>query len=61
MAILFILNVAVMIIIGRIWPKKDPYQLEYTGQVEITPYKYVKQVGISIVAVVVVIYIAFAK
>ena len=61
MAILFILNVAVMLIIGRIWPKKDPYQLEYTGQVEITPYKYVKQVGVAVVATVVVIYIAFAK
>ena len=46
---------------GKIWPKAVPFKLEYTNQVEITPYKYVKQVGIGIVAIVVLIYIYFAQ
>lgn len=61
MAILFILNIILMLVIGKIWPKAVPFKLEYTNQVEITPYKYVKQVGIGIVAIVVLIYIYFAQ
>lgn len=61
MAILFLLNVGVMLLIGKWRPMAEPYRLEYTNQVEITPYKYVKQVGFVIVALVVLIYIYFAK
>ncbi len=61
MAILFLLNVLIMLVIGWIKPKAEAYQLEYTQQVEITPYKYVKQVGIAVVVIVVCIYIWFAK
>ena len=61
MAILFLLNVLIMLVIGWIKPKTEAYQLEYTQQVEITPYKYVKQVGIAVVVIVVLIYIWFAK
>jgi SSS family solute:Na+ symporter len=61
MALLFLMNVIIMLVIGKFWPKTDPYQLEYTNQVEITPYKYVNQVGIVIVVIVVGIYIYFAQ
>ncbi len=61
MAVLFLLNVAIMLIIGKFRPKPDPFVLEYTNQVEITPYRYVKQVGLSVVVIVILIYIAFAK
>ncbi|MDG1571807.1 solute:sodium symporter family transporter [Robiginitalea sp. M366] len=61
MAILFLLNVGIMLLIGKFRPKADPYVLEYTQQVDITPYKHVKRVGIAIVLIVVLIYILFAK
>jgi SSS family solute:Na+ symporter len=61
MALLFLMNVIIMLVIGKFWPKTDPYQLEYTNQVEITPYKYVNQLGIVIVVIVVAIYIYFAQ
>ncbi|WP_373072058.1 solute:sodium symporter family transporter [Zeaxanthinibacter enoshimensis] len=61
MAILFVLNVALMLIIGKIWPRKDDYAQEYTRQVDIEPYRYVKAVGIGIVILVVGIYIYFAN
>lgn len=61
MAILFLLNAAIMLIIGKIKPRATPYVQEYTKQVEIKPYKYVKQIGLMICLIVIVIYVIFAK
>lgn len=60
MAILFLLNIAIMLFIGRIKPRAEEYVQEYTKQVDITPWKYVKQVGLAICFIVVGIYIYFA-
>lgn len=60
MAILFVLNVSIMLIIGKLKPRKEPYILEYTEQVDITPWKYVKQAGIAICIIVFSVYIYFA-
>lgn len=61
MAALFVLNVVIMLIIGKIWPQKEAFELKYTEQVSIEPYKHVKQVGIAICVIVIGIYIYFAK
>lgn len=61
MAILFILNSAIMLIIGAIYPRKEAFILQYTEQVDITPYKYVRHVGIAVCVIVVSIYIYFSK
>ncbi len=61
MAILFLANIAIMLLIGKLKPRATPYVQEYTKQVEITPFKYVKQFGAIIVIIVVGIYIYFAK
>lgn len=60
MAILFVLNVVIMLIIGKLKPREEPYILEYTKQVDITPWKYTKQAGITICVIVVGVYIYFA-
>ncbi|WP_034917802.1 solute:sodium symporter family transporter [Gillisia sp. CAL575] len=60
MAILFLLNIAIMLIIGKFKPREEPYILEYTKQVDITPWKYTKQVGIAICVTVIGVYIYFA-
>lgn len=60
MAILFVLNVTIMLVIGKIWPRHEPYLQEHTKQVDITPWKYVKPVGILIIAVVIGIYAYFS-
>ncbi len=60
MAILFLLNVGIMLLIGKLKPIKEPYIQEYTEQVDITPWKYVKQTGIAICIIVIGIYIYFA-
>mgnify|MGYP001129105586 CR=1 FL=1 len=61
MAILFVSNILIMLLIGKFMPRKEPFELQYTQQVNIEPYKYVKQVGLVVVAIVVGIYIYFAK
>jgi SSS family solute:Na+ symporter len=60
MAILFVFNVIIMLIIGRLYPRDTDFVLPYTKQVDITPYKYVRQVGIAVCIIVVAIYVYFA-
>ena len=60
MAILFSFNVLLMLAIGYFKPRTEEFELEYTKQVDITPWKLVKPMGIVIAAIVILIYIAFA-
>ncbi|MBC3845347.1 solute:sodium symporter family transporter [Winogradskyella echinorum] len=60
MAILFLLNVAIMLFIGKLKPRKEVFVHKYTEQVDITPWKYVKQVGVLICIIVIGVYIYFA-
>jgi len=60
MAILFIMNIIIMLIIGKIKPRTEPFEQAYTRQVDITPWKYVKQVGILVCIIVVGIYLWFS-
>ena len=60
MAILFLLNSAIMLVIGKIKPREEDYVQEYTEQVDITPWKHVKLAGIAICIIVVSVYVYFA-
>lgn len=60
MAILFVLNVLIMLVIGKLKPRETPFVQEYTKQVDITPWKYTVQTGIAICALVIGVYIYFA-
>lgn len=60
MAILFLLNVVIMLLIGKLKPRPEAYVQEYTRQVDITPWKYTKHAGIGICIIVVGVYIYFA-
>jgi SSS family solute:Na+ symporter len=60
MAILFTLNVIIMLIIGKIKPRTTDFELEYTEQVNIDPWKHVQTVGLAICIVVIGIYIYFS-
>ncbi len=61
MAILFLMNVLIMLAIGKIKPRTEAYVQAYTKQVDITPWKLVNQVGIIITLLVIAIYIFFAR
>jgi SSS family solute:Na+ symporter len=60
MAILFLLNIGIMLLVGKLYPRKEDYIQEYTKQVDITPWKYVKQTGLLIWAIVIGVYIYFS-
>lgn len=60
MAILFLLNVGIMLLIGKLKPRKEAYVQQYTEQVDITPWKHVKSAGIIICVIVIAIYIYFS-
>ncbi|MCG8327679.1 MAG: solute:sodium symporter family transporter [Chitinophagales bacterium] len=60
MAILFVLNVIIMLIIGKFAPRKEAYELQYSKAVDIIPWKYALRAGIAIVVTVIFIYIYFA-
>ena len=60
MAILFILNIVIMLIIGKIKPREEPFVQQYTKQVDITPWKYINHAGIVICIIVIGVYVYFA-
>ena len=60
MAILFLLNVAIMLVIGNIYPRKEAYKQFFTHAVDITPWKYLKVVSLTIIIVVIAIYAYFS-
>lgn len=60
MAILFVLNVLIMLLIGKYKPRTEAYVQEYTKQVDIKPWKHLNSVGITICIIVLGIYIYFA-
>lgn len=60
MAILFVANVLIMLLIGKLKPRESDFVQEYTQQVNIKPWKHVKFAGIGICTIVIVIYAYFA-
>src|SRR5690606_227860 len=60
MAMLFTANILIMLIIGKFYPRKTDFVLEYTEKVNIEPYKYLVPVGLTICIMVVGIYYYFA-
>mgnify|MGYP000551341277 FL=1 len=57
---MFLLNIAIMLIIGKLKPREEDFIQKYTDQVDITPWKYVKQVSAAICIIVIGVYIYFA-
>ena len=59
MAILFCLNIIIMLIIGKIMPRSTDFKLNYTKQVDIEPLKNAKLFGGIVCVVVICIYLYF--
>ena len=60
MAILFVLNITIMLLIGKIKPRETDFVQEYTQQVDIKPWKHVKVAGLGICIIVIGVYMYFA-
>jgi len=57
MGILFVLTIVLMYVISYFKPRDTEFTEEYTKQVDISPWEYVKPVGYAICALVVLLYI----
>ena len=57
MGILFVLTVIIMFVVSAINPRATDYTQEYTKQVDITNWKYLKPVGYAIVGLVIGLYV----
>lgn len=57
---LFVMNVIIMLIIGKMRPREVPFEQVYTKEVDITPWKFVKPVGLIITIIVIGIYLYFS-
>lgn len=60
MAFLFVLNVIIMLLIGKFNPRETLFELQYTKEVDITPWKYVSVVGIAVTVIVLSTYFIFS-
>lgn len=60
MAILFVLNMLIMLVIGKLYPRKEAYVQDYTKEVDITPWKYLNITSLIVCLIVLLIYIYFA-
>ncbi len=58
--IAFTLTILLMLVIGKLKPRETDYIQEYTEQVDVTPWKYVKVVGAVICVVVLSTYFIFS-
>jgi len=59
MAILFLFNIGIMLLIGKLKPREGAYEQLFTEQVDITPWKHVKVAGAIVVVIVVSTYFIF--
>lgn len=59
-AITFVLTIIIMLVIGKLKPRETDYVQPYTEQVDVTPWKPVKVVGLFICLIVVSTYFIFS-
>ncbi|MCM2971061.1 solute:sodium symporter family transporter [Larsenimonas suaedae] len=58
--LVFVGLIAMMLIIGKLAPRKEPWVQEDSGEVDLTPWKGSVPAGIALIVCVLAIYIAFA-
>jgi SSS family solute:Na+ symporter len=59
MAIIFLFNIGLMLLIGKLKPLEVAYEQQYTKQVDITEWKPVRVMGLVITIIVISTYFIF--
>ncbi|WP_420572883.1 solute:sodium symporter family transporter [Kordia sp.] len=59
MGILFVINIGIMLVIGKLKPKTEVYTPKVTQEIDITPWKHAKTVGLIITIMVLSTYLIF--
>jgi SSS family solute:Na+ symporter len=58
--LVFVLSVVVMLVTGKMYPRATPYEQQYSGDVDMTPWGPSRVFGICLVGIVLGIYAIFA-
>jgi SSS family solute:Na+ symporter len=53
----FLLNILVMLLVSRFYKNENDYTPKYTGDIDITPWKYAKPFGAMLVIITILVYI----
>jgi len=59
MGILFVINVGFLLLMGKMYPNKNNYNPKVTDQIDVTPWKHAKLVGLIITVLVLSTYLIF--
>lgn len=59
MGILFVINVGFLLLMGKMYPNKNTYSPKITDQIDVTPWKHAKLVGLIISVLVLSTYLIF--
>ncbi len=59
MGILFVINVGFLLLMGKMYPNKNIYNPKITDQIDVTPWKHAKLVGLIITVLVLSTYLIF--
>ncbi len=59
MGILFIINIAIMLLMGKLYPKKEIYIAKITEEIDVTPWKHAMILGILLTLLVLSTYFIF--
>lgn len=60
LAVLFIVNILVMLLIGKYHPRPTAFVIEDAGVVDLTPWKYAKPVAVIALCIMVSVYILYS-
>jgi len=58
-AITCVLTILIMLVIGKLRPRSEDFVQNYTEQVDVVPWQYIKPVGLIICLVVLSTYFVF--
>ena len=61
LGLVFALIIGLMLAIGAVSPRKEPWQIVYTNEVDLTPWRGAKWVSLILLILVIAIYVFFAS
>jgi len=59
-AILFVIEVGIMLLAGRLAPRETPWAFERKEMVDLTPWRFARPVAITLLSLVVALYVCFS-
>jgi SSS family solute:Na+ symporter len=59
-AVLFVIEVSIMLVLGRLYPTKSDWQYESAAKVDLQPWRYAKAASYTMLSLIVMVYLLFS-